>query len=253
MTDAGKALPVSRRPSPNHGERRTGPTDILLLHYTGMADAEQAIDRLCDPQSGVSSHYFVHEDGTILQLVEEERRAWHAGMSSWAGETDINSRSIGIEIANPGHAAMAEDNRLPPYPDLQIDAVIALCRTLVQEHAIPKQRILAHSDVAPARKSDPGEAFPWARLAGAGIGHWADPKPPQGGRFLSAGDAGQPVEALQTMLRYYGYGIEISGHFDEPTKHVVTAFQRHFRQQHVDGVADASTIQTLHDLISTLP
>ncbi|HMB48829.1 MAG TPA: N-acetylmuramoyl-L-alanine amidase [Afifellaceae bacterium] len=255
MTRSGDALSVTQRPSPNHGERTTGPLDILLLHYTGMPDADQALDWLCNAESGVSCHYFVHEDGRTVQLVDEDRRAWHAGASCWAGETDINSRSIGIEIANYGHAALSGDpgpalSELPPFPEAQIDAVIALCRDILARHAVPAARVLAHSDVAPARKEDPGEAFPWARLADAGIGHWVEPEPIQGGPFLSTGDSGEPVEALQSMLGLYGYELPVSGLFDEATKQVVTAFQRHFRPSRVDGIADVSTVRTLHKLMS---
>ena len=155
---------LDHRPSPNHDERAAGkPVDILLLHYTGMRSAEGALKWLTDPASKVSSHYFVDEDGRAVALVDEDRRAWHAGKSFWAGETDINSRSIGIEIANPGH-----EFGYRPFPEAQIEAVIALCRDILARHPIPPERVLAHSDVAPARKQDPGEFFPWARLAAAG-------------------------------------------------------------------------------------
>jgi N-acetylmuramoyl-L-alanine amidase len=241
-------LAVESRPSPNHGERRGGPVDILLLHYTGMPDAGQALDWLCDPRSQVSSHYFVFEDGRILALVPEERRAWHAGASLWAGEADVNSRSIGIEIANPGHPG-----GLPAYPEAQIEAVIALCRAVTARHPIPPHRVLAHSDVAPGRKLDPGERFPWVRLAAAGVGHFVEPAEPVGGGFLSQGDRGEAVEALQAMLALYGYGVEVTGAFDRRTADVVAAFQRHFRPALVDGVADRSTIATLHALIAALP
>jgi N-acetylmuramoyl-L-alanine amidase len=235
-------------PSPNHGERRAGPLDMIVLHYTGMPDADQALAWLCAEQSEVSAHYFVFEDGRIVQMVREDRRAWHAGAASWAGETDINSRSIGIEIANIGH-----DGSLPPFPDAQIDAVIDLCREISARHAIPAHRLLAHSDIAPGRKRDPGEAFAWARLAGEGIGHWVEPEPLGGGRFLAPGDEGEPVAALQALLALYGYGLEISGVFDGRTGHVVTAFQRHFRPAKVDGIADTSTLTTLHRLLAALP
>ncbi len=239
---------IDARPSPNHGARRTGPPDMLVLHYTGMPDAEQALAWLCAEQSAVSAHYFVFEDGRIVQMVEEDRRAWHAGAASWAGETDINSRSIGIEIANFGH-----DGALPPFPDAQIDALIGLCRDIVDRHAIVPHRVLAHSDVAPGRKRDPGEAFPWARLAGAGVGHWVEPEPVGGGRFLAPGDEGEPVGVLQALLALYGYDLAISGVFDERTGHVLTAFQRHFRPERVDGIADSSTLTTLHRLLAALP
>lgn len=241
-------LAVDVRPSPNHNERRGGPPDMLLLHYTGMPDAEGALDRLCDPKSKVSCHYFIFEYGRILQLVPESRRAWHAGVAAWAGEQDINSRSIGIEIANFGH-----DGALPPFTDAQIDAVTDLCREITARRDIPPHRVLAHSDVAPGRKRDPGEAFPWFRLAAEGVGHWIEPEPVRGGRFLAPGDEGEPVSALQALLVMYGYALEISGVFDDRTGHVVTAFQRHFRPEKVDGIADISTLKTLRRLLAALP
>lgn len=235
------------QPSPNHGERRAEcRPDILLLHYTGMASAGEALARLCHPLSGVSAHYLVFEDGRILQLVPEARRAWHAGAGSWAGADDINSCSIGVEIVNGGH-----QGGLPPYPPAQIEAVIALAADVTARWAIAPTRVLAHSDVAPARKEDPGELFPWATLAAAGIGHWVAPAPVGDGRFLSAGDRGQPIEALQAMLALYGYGQAVTGVFDGATAATVAAFQRHFRPERVDGVADASTIRTLRDLLAT--
>lgn len=235
--------------SPNFGERvGVEAPDILLLHYTGMPSAEGAQAWLCNPESQVSSHYLVHEDGRIVQMVAEKLRAWHAGKSVWAGEADINSRSIGIEIANPGHPG-----GLPPYPEKQIAALVELCQDCVMRHTIPAERVLAHSDVAPVRKVDPGENFPWGELHRRGVGHWVEPSPIGGGRFFQRGDGGQPVEALQSMLSIYGYGIEISGQYCEKTEGVVAAFQRHFRPARVDGVADSSTIETLHRLLSTLP
>ncbi len=231
-------------PSPNHGERRDAPVDMLILHYTGMESAEAAHAWLCDPASQVSAHYFIHEDGRIAQLVAEDRRAWHAGVASWHGESDINSRSIGIEIANPGHM-----HGYPDFPEAQMVAVVALCGDICTRLAIPARRVLAHSDVAPARKVDPGEKFDWARLAANGVGHWVEPEPIGGGRFLQRGDTGQPVEALQAMLASHGYGIDVNGAFDLATEQVVAAFQRHFRPARVDGVADESTIKTLHAVL----
>lgn len=241
-------LAVEQRPSPNHGDRHGGPPDMLLLHYTGMPDDDQALAWLCNPASQVSSHYFVHADGRVLALVPEERRAWHAGASSWAGDTDVNSRSIGIEIANAGHPG-----GLPDFPAAQIAALTALCRDIVGRHPIKPHRVLGHSDVAPGRKLDPGERFPWALLAASGIGHFVEPQKIGGGRFFQRGDCGQPVEALQAMLALYGYGIDITGSFDLRTEAVVAAFQRHFRPAQVDGIADGSTIETLHNLLAALP
>lgn len=238
-------------PSPNHGARKQadglrerGP-DMLILHYTGMADAGAALQWLCNPVSQVSSHYFVFENGHILQLVPEARRAWHAGASHWAGETDVNSCSIGIEIANPGHPG-----GLPDYPEAQLAATLNLCRDICERWSILPQRVLAHSDIAPGRKIDPGENFPWRRLAEAGVGLWTEPAPIRGGRFLARGETGQPVEALQAMLAMFGYGCAVDGVFDEKLEATVAAFQRHWRQAKVDGVADASTITTLRDLLA---
>lgn len=242
--------PLARRvaPSPNHGARRAGPLDMLVLHYTGMDSGAAALARLRDPLSEVSAHYLVFEDGGIVQMVPEARRAWHAGAGAWKGETDINSRSIGIEIVHPGHAG-----GLPSYPDAQIEAVIALAQDIIGRWPIPPERVLGHSDIAPERKEDPGETFPWSRLAAAGVGHYVPPARLQDGRFFARGDAGQPVEALQAMVALYGYDQPVTGLFDARTQAVITAFQRHFRPARVDGVADASTITTLRDLIAALP
>lgn len=235
--------------SPNHGERRDGrQPDLLLLHYTGMETAQGALDWLTREESQVSSHYFVFEDGRIVQLVPEARRAWHAGKSFWKGETDVNSASIGIEIANPGHPG-----GLPDFPASQIEAVIALCRDMARRWNIAPERILAHSDVSPVRKVDPGEKFPWDRLAASGVGHWVEPAPVTGGRFFQLGDGGAPVEALQAMLALYGYDTPVSGTFCERTRGDLEAFQRHFRPERVDGIADFSTIDTLHRLLKALP
>lgn len=230
-------------PSPNH-DARTSRIDILLLHYTGMQTAEEALARLTDPEASVSCHYFVYEDGRIDQLVREARRAWHAGASSWKGATDINARSIGIEIVNPGHEYGYRD-----FPDLQIDALIKLCRDIVARHPIRRGRVLAHSDVAPARKKDPGERFPWDRLAAAGVGLWAEPSPIDGGRTFSANDKGPEVEKLQKQLARFGYDLKITGHYDDDTRSILTAFQRHYRPARVDGLADPSTVDTLRRLL----
>jgi N-acetylmuramoyl-L-alanine amidase len=236
-------------PSPNHGERKEDRRpDMLVLHYTGMPVDGEALQWLCNPVSQVSCHYFVFPDGRVLQLVPEARRAWHAGVSAWGEDRDLNSCSIGIEIAHPGH-----DGGLPPYPEEQIEAVERLCLDIVGRWRIPASRVLAHSDIAPDRKRDPGEVFPWERLHRAGVGHWVRPAALSDGRFFSRGDRGTPVEALQAMLALYGYDLRITGAFDEATERVVTAFQRHFRPERVDGVADASTITTLRDLIASRP
>jgi N-acetylmuramoyl-L-alanine amidase len=224
------------------------PVDMLVLHYTGMPSGEGALRWLCDPASGVSCHHLVFEDGRVVSPVEESRRAWHAGVSSWRGETDLNSRSVGVEIVNPGH-----EFGYRPFPDAQVEAAIGLCRDILARHPILPRDVVAHSDVAPTRKEDPGELFPWKRLAAAGIGHYVDPAPIRGGRFLSPGERGRPVEALQSMLALYGYGVPVSGDYCDLTTAVVRAFQRHFRPARVDGIADVSTIETLHRLLAALP
>ncbi len=234
--------------SPNHGERKSGRVDAVILHYTGMTSGEAALQRLCDPASQVSSHYVIMEDGRVIQLVPEARRAWHAGQSVWAGERDMNSASIGIEIANPGH-----DGGAPAFPQPQIEAVIKLCKDIAARHHIPAARILAHSDVAPDRKADPGEYFPWDQLAVAGVGHYVTPHPIEDGPRLERGMHGIEVEKLQALLSMYGYGLRVSNLYGPKTENVVRAFQRHFRPERVDGIADVSTVETLRALLASLP
>jgi len=236
--------------SPNVEPRRDGlrPT-ILLLHYTGLECMSRAIDWLTREGSGVSCHYGVDADGHITQMVAEDVRAWHAGESLWDGEVDINSASVGIEIHNPGHAF-----GYPDFPEAQMQAVERLSRDIVARHRIRPEHVLAHSDVAPARKKDPGEKFPWERLARAGIGHWVPPAPViAGDDGLGLGAAEPRIAAFQVALRRYGYGIEPTGVFDERTELVVTAFQRHFRPERVDGRIDRSTVATLERLLAALP
>ncbi len=232
-------------PSPNHGERLR-PVSALILHYTGMPTPESALALLCSPQAEVSAHYFVEENGEVLQLVPEHRRAWHAGKSFWAGETDLNSASVGVEIVHPGH----EDPR--PFPAVQIASVAALSRDICRRHAIAPQRVLAHSDIAVSRKIDPGEFFPWDVLAKAGVGHYVAPAPISGDEGFCLGDSGEEVRALQSQLAAYGYAIVQSSIFDDDTAKVVVAFQRHFRPQKIDGRADASTLATLKNLLETI-
>jgi N-acetylmuramoyl-L-alanine amidase len=236
-------------PSANYGERyNERPPDMILLHYTGMPDVEGAIAKLCTSGTDVSAHYVVLEDGRIVQCVPEAKRAWHAGVSYWAGEEDINSCSIGIEIANRGH-----DWGYPEFPLRQIAAVIALCRGIMLRRKIASHRVLAHSDVAPSRKRDPGEKFPWHSLANSGVGHWVQPAPIMRGEALKMGAINEDVRDLQQALAKYGYRVPVSGKFDEATMEVVTAFQRHFRPAHVDGIADRSTLATLESLLVSLP
>jgi N-acetylmuramoyl-L-alanine amidase len=236
-------------PSPNQGERKDARRpDMIVLHYTGMQDGVAALQQLTNPLAQVSSHYLIWEDGRIFQLVAETARAWHAGAGAWGRDTDINSCSIGIEIVNGGH-----DYGLPDFTSAQIEATIALCKDIAERWSIPPQRILAHSDTAPVRKADPGEKFPWHRLADEGVGHFVPPAPLGDGPCFARDAEGPPVQALQAMLGLYGYALPVTGVFDEATETVVRAFQRHFRPARVDGVADFSTIKTLRDLIAALP
>ncbi|MBY0381326.1 MAG: N-acetylmuramoyl-L-alanine amidase [Xanthobacteraceae bacterium] len=236
--------------SPNFNERKGGrQPDMIVLHYTGMSDAESALTRLTGAGTDVSAHYVVLEDGGIVQCVPEALRAWHAGQSAWAGETDINSASIGIEIVNRGHDFGYQD-----FPLRQVAAVIALCKGIMLRRKVPKHRVLAHSDVAPARKKDPGEKFPWHLLAHSGVGHWVEPSPiVPGDRNRMLGATGEAVMALQRGLANFGYGVLPSGQYDGATMDAVSAFQRHFRPKLVDGIADHSTLTTLQRLLETLP
>ena len=221
--------------------------DMIILHYTGMQSCATAENWLCNPTSSVSCHYLVDADGAITQMVGEEMRAWHAGVSQWAGDSDCNSRSIGIEIHNQGHTLQYTD-----FPLAQMQAVAALCKDILGRHDIVPERILAHSDVAPARKIDPGEKFDWGWLAAQGVGHWVEPAPAIGGNALQLGDVGAEVAALQALLTRYGYDVPQSGDYDSATAAVVKAFQRHFRTAAVDGVADAGTVDTLRSLLAAL-
>ena len=222
-------MKIVDRPSPNHDARGDAPIDILVLHYTGMKTAAEALGRLCDPAAKVSAHYTIDRDGTIYAHVPEDRRAWHAGVSYWAGERNVNARSIGIEIVNPGH-----EFGYIPFADAQIDALIELAQGILTRHPIPAQRVVGHSDVAPARKTDPGELFPWEHLAKEGIGLW--PKPVQAtGDFVSS-------------LARYGYGLPPDT--EVPEKEVITAFQRHFRPSCIDGMADSECASLLAGLLT---
>ena len=218
---------------------------MLILHYTATKTGEEACDWLCNPQSQVSCHYLIMENGSLRQLVDEKQRAWHAGVSSWHDQNDINSRSIGIEIQHDGDISQ-------PYPEIQITHLIVLIGDILSRYAIPPCHILGHSDVAPFRKIDPGSHFPWQQLAHAGIGHYVLPHPLISGPFLQQGDSGQAVEALQGMLALYGYPVEINRVYDDKLTLIIRAFQMHFRPEKCDGIADYSTIATLKELLNSL-
>ena len=226
---------ISDRPSPNHGERlseggNTVAIDTLVIHYTGMVPDARALDWLCDPASSVSAHYFIDAAGAVCRLVAEEHRAWHAGVSAWRAATDINSRSIGIELSNPGHEFGYHD-----FPQPQIDALIVLACDICARHPIAPRNVVGHSDIAPARKLDPGERFPWRQLAEAGIGLW-----PGRGPQKTNGD-------VAAMLAAYGYDVD-----NNPIADVIAAFQRHFRPDRFDGVADDETQARLAALLGSV-
>ncbi len=221
-------------PSPNFDARTVTPS-ILVLHYTGMQTGEAAIARLRDAEAKVSAHYVVEEDGRIFRLVPEERRAWHAGISFWRGRRNINGDSIGIEIVNPGH-----EFGYRPFPEQQVAAVTALVGDIRTRWTIEDRDIVGHSDVAPARKDDPGELFPWKRLAEAGHGLWAEGGSAPGAP-IGEGEEGAAVFALQAGFTRLGYDLPPTGRFDSDTTIVVRAFQRHWRPEKVDGIADGET------------
>jgi N-acetylmuramoyl-L-alanine amidase len=220
--------------SPNHGPRPDGiPVDILLVHYTGMPGGAAALERLCDPAVQVSAHYLVDEDGTVVALVPEDRRAWHAGAGFWQGERDINSRSVGVELVNPGH-----EWGYRPFPDAQMAAFAELARGILDRHGILPHRVLGHSDVAPARKEDPGELFDWRGLAAMGIGFWPYPEAEDDG-------PGYAVTEAQTLLGRFGFEVQRTGVLDAQTRVAATAFQRHFIPDRVAYGLDAAFMRVL--------
>ncbi len=231
------ALPIVELPSPNQDERGC-PVDMLILHYTGMQTAQAAIDRLRDADAAVSSHYVVDEDGTVLRLVPEDRRAWHAGVSHWRGNAALNARSIGIEIVNPGHEFGYRD-----FPVLQLAAVCDLCLSILTRHDIPARNVVAHSDVAPDRKEDPGERFDWRALAENGVGLWPEDSPDLGttGPIRDA----VTLRPVRAALAEIGYRVAPEGALDPALSGVLRAFQRHWRPEAITGQADDGTLVRL--------
>lgn len=271
--DAEKIL---KRPSPNHDARKpadntaydadtssntTPLIDMLVLHYTGMQSGSEALKRLCDPAAKVSAHYLIEEDGRIFQLVDEAQRAWHAGVSHWRGHNDINARSIGIEIVNPGH-----EWGYRPFSDAQIAALIPLCQAIIARYNIPARNIVGHSDVAPARKQDPGELFPWEHLAKAGIGLWVDVSNQED--FLNkraavgstalvtsaqAEVSGSSREAVSTAREQHKKKLTTFGYSpDAPLPATITAFQRHFRPTKINGIWDSECDAIIRALLAAL-
>lgn len=240
--------PLIPHPSPNHGPRRIdGPPDMLIIHYTGMRDGASALARMCDPDSQVSAHYMIEEDGRIFQLVADDRRAWHAGAGFWAGERDVNSRSIGIELVNPGH-----EWGYRPFPAAQMRALADLAAHLLAAYPIPARHVLGHSDVAPLRKQDPGELFDWLGLAMAGIGLWPDPRPADGMAW--------DEDEIARLLAAFGYQVAADGiswaehrahgkSWDETTQAALAAFQRHWAPGSLGRGIDRDSVAALRALV----
>ncbi|MHC8508984.1 MAG: N-acetylmuramoyl-L-alanine amidase [Rhodospirillales bacterium] len=222
-----KALSIAETPSPNFDSREGTPVDMLVLHYTGMQSAEAALARLCDPEAKVSAHYIINEDGAVCRMVDETMRAWHAGVAFWRGHTNINARSVGVELVNPGH-----EFGYRAFPEAQMEACRALCLDILTRHPIPARNVIGHSDAAPRRKTDPGEYFDWPGFAAAGIGLWPEP---------DAGPIDQNEDAARGLLTEAGYETE-------DMAAALKAFQRHFRPAQVNGRIDAETMRILRGL-----
>lgn len=233
-----KTAPVS----PNH-DARLLPITMLVLHYTGMETGEAAYDRLIDPSSKVSAHYLIHEDGKTVSLVDEGRRAWHAGVSFWNGITDVNSASIGIEIVNGGH-----DFGLPDFARPQLTSLIKLCKRLVQSYNIVDFNIVGHSDIAPSRKQDPGEKFPWKEVAKRGVGYWPTEIKKDHRTIFEQGASDRAISILQKGLAFIGYQVEVNGRLDAHTYDVIRAVQRRYRPDLINGNIDIQTVEIITKL-----
>jgi len=237
-------MDIIQTPSPNFDDR-TLPISLLILHYTGMETGALARERLCDPEAKVSAHYVIEDTGQIYQLVEEDKRAWHAGVSEWAGQSNINSASIGIEIVNGGHDFPESMGGLPAYADVQINAVIALSKAIMKRHNIPASHVLGHSDVAPLRKIDPGEHFPWSGLAAAGIGLWPENISTDKRVLFEAKSRDRGVAIVQRGLAQIGYCARVTGILDSETQLIIAALQRRYRPEQIDGNIDIQTMDII--------
>jgi N-acetylmuramoyl-L-alanine amidase len=246
-------LQIIERPSPNFNERGgSGIIDMIVIHYTGMKSGAESLARLCDPQSEVSAHYFIDEAGEISRLVPEKQRAWHAGRGFWRGVSDINSRSVGIELQNPGH-----DWGYVDFPEAQIDALIALLQEIIDRNPIDLRGVIAHSDLAPRRKLDPGEKFPWEKLKAAELCVYPKKQKASAKAALPRKiDLALRTEILRNLAEI-GYRIDPQrGYWTENNRAALTAFQRRFRPRLVNGVADTETrrmaakVAFLHSLYS---
>jgi N-acetylmuramoyl-L-alanine amidase len=239
-------MKIIERPSPNFNERPAS-VNTLVIHYTDMPTAEEAIGKLCDPVAQVSSHYTIDEDGTIYKHVAEEKRAWHAGLSYWRSRSNINDVSIGIEMVNPGHSCGYR-----PFKEPQMEALVALSQGILKRHVIPARNVVAHSDIAPARKKDPGELFDWKWLAEEGIGLWPEADDVKHVPILKKGDRSDAVMEMQQGLAQYGYDIKVDGNFQDQTEWVIRAFQRHFggMGSMIDGMWNTQLDAALKDLLA---
>jgi N-acetylmuramoyl-L-alanine amidase len=217
--------------SPNFNDRDGVAIDMLVIHYTGMRSGDEALERLCDHKAEVSAHYVISQEGEVLSLVDEIKRAWHAGIASWRGHSNINSRSIGIELVNPGHEFGYQD-----FPHAQMVPLIDLCQGILARHDIAPRNVVGHSDVAPARKQDPGERFDWRRMAEAGIGLWPN---------LDGSVAAVPEKEAARALHQIGYDIS-----DQNA--AIAAFQRHYRPRLIDGVVDDETRQCIAAVLNLI-
>jgi N-acetylmuramoyl-L-alanine amidase len=230
---------IIQRPSPSFGMRIEGVlVNLLILHYTGMKSASEALDRLCDQNFNVSAHYLIDESGRIFCLVDENNRAWHAGVAFWGGEKDINNLSIGVEIVNPGH-----EFGYTQFPHTQMIAVEALCKDIIKRYSIPAFRVLAHSDVAIGRKQDPGELFDWKRLAMNGVGIWPELTSIDGTFEMGS------ITQCQINLKEIGYGLDVTGKFDQHTKSTIMAFQRHWLPHSLTGEFDVETAWRIKSIL----
>lgn len=238
-------MKIIQKPSPNFDDR-TLPIDLLILHYTGMESGQLALERMCDVDAKVAAHYMVEEDGRIFQLVSEDKRAWHAGVSEWNGETNINAASIGIEIVNGGHDHPNKDGSLPEYPHVQIQAVIDLSKDILKRNGALS--ILGHSDIAPARKQDPGEHFPWQILAEAGIGFFPKNIAEDTRVLFDTDSRDRGVAIVQRGLAHVGYGARVTGVLDKDTRLIIAALQRRYRPVQIDGLIDIQTMEIIKAL-----
>ncbi len=221
--------------------------DTIIYHYTGMRSHEEALSRLCDVNAKVSAHYMVLENGEIIRLVAEEMQAWHAGISCWNGKAALNENSIGIEIVNPGH-----EFGYKKFPQIQMDAVLALSLDILSRHKVPKRNIIGHSDVAPLRKKDPGELFDWRFLAENGVGTWPIVEGVRNPEKVLAvfGDDNDSVLNIQEKLSNYGYHLKKDGYYGEKTEDTIVAFKRHFIQDDMNAFWNSRAMATIDALLS---